>query len=160
MHLQRQSRKSEVATSYSSYFVRMLPTNWLLEHFTTLLYFFSVLLRLFEGLVLPGPRMYAETHWKYHTVDTTSTVSIPSVQASHVQYFSRISYIWTSNISTCILLDNLIQRQIRIQKETHSQCIPRAFAICFPSISVRFKHISDASVTSGNLTFLQAQAIT
>ena len=38
----------------------MLPTNWLLAHFTTLLYFVSILLRLFVGLSLPGLRMYTQ----------------------------------------------------------------------------------------------------
>jgi len=43
----------------------MFPTNWLLAHFTTLLYFVSIglLLRHFVGLALPGPRMYAESYW-------------------------------------------------------------------------------------------------
>jgi len=38
----------------------MLPTNWLLAHFTTLLYFVSILLRPFVGLALPGLCMYTQ----------------------------------------------------------------------------------------------------
>jgi len=38
----------------------MLHTNWHLAHFTTLLYFVSILHRLFVGLAFSGPRMYAE----------------------------------------------------------------------------------------------------
>src|SRR6218665_1412202 len=46
-------------------------TNWLLAHFTTLLYFVSILLRFYVhvGLAFPGPRMYAESHWRYHTFE-------------------------------------------------------------------------------------------
>ena len=38
----------------------MLPTNWLLAHFTALLYFVSMLLRHFVGLALPGLHMYTQ----------------------------------------------------------------------------------------------------
>jgi len=40
----------------------MFPTNWLLVHFTTLLYFVSihVLLRRFVGLAHLGLRMYTQ----------------------------------------------------------------------------------------------------
>ena len=38
----------------------MLPTNWLLAHFKTLLKFFSILFRPFVGLALPGLLMYTQ----------------------------------------------------------------------------------------------------
>src|SRR6218665_3227689 len=47
----------------------MLPTNWLPAYFTTVLYIVSILLRLFVGLALSGPRMYADSHWRYHTFE-------------------------------------------------------------------------------------------
>ena len=53
----------------------MLPTNWLLAHFTTLLYFVSILLPLFVGLALPGLRLY--THTLIGNI-TLSSVIIPA----------------------------------------------------------------------------------
>jgi|SRR6218665_1346578 len=46
-------------------------SNWFLAHFTTLLYFVSIILLLF------GPRMYAESHWRYHTSRHYYTCSYP-----------------------------------------------------------------------------------
>src|SRR6218665_3881693 len=38
-------------------------------------YFVSTLLRLFIGLTLPRPHMYAESHWRYHTFERHYTCS-------------------------------------------------------------------------------------
>ena len=40
--------------------MRMLPSNWLPAHFTTLLYYVSILLRPLVGLALSGLRMYTQ----------------------------------------------------------------------------------------------------
>jgi len=53
----------------------MFPTNWLLAHFTTLLYFVSTLLGLFVSLALPRPRIVAESHWRYHNIERYYTCS-------------------------------------------------------------------------------------
>src|SRR6218665_210547 len=52
--------------------------------FTTLLYFLSTLLRIFVGLALPRPRMYAESHWRYHTFRRYYTCSCSKL--SHKAY--------------------------------------------------------------------------
>src|SRR6218665_2893084 len=58
-------------------------TNWLLAPFTALLYFVSILLRLFLGLAFSGPRMYAESHWRYHTFERYYTCTYSCSKLKH-----------------------------------------------------------------------------
>jgi len=94
----------------------MLPTNWLLAHFTTLLYFVSTLLRLFIVLALPIPHKYAESHWRYHTFERYYTCSGSKLRHKAHQKVWKCSLIFPLKNGIVTSYENCTNKYVRVDK--------------------------------------------
>src|SRR6218665_2313570 len=95
----------------------MLPTNWLLAHFTTLLYFVSTTLCLFVGLAFPRPKS-AESHWRYQTFERYYTCNCSKLRHKARQKVRKCSFTFPLKNVVVTFYENCMNKYDIVDKLT------------------------------------------